>query len=282
MAMALKTKMISGGTLGIGGVLCMAGALMATGVNPASAGRPSNHLANRLASHQVYPLASASSPAALLARSEAALAKESVFTLTGSIEEGSARLGLHVESAGRGSTTDSTLTSSSNSIGFVGMIQVITKAGLSYLKGSAPFWSSALGSQGTPKLVSALADKWIQFPQAQAAELTKGFASLEDPGALAKGVLGSNSSKFAEGSPTTVHGTPVVPLISSGSGGGTLYVASHGAPLPIELVGTASQRGLLVFGYPTSLSITAPAGALTEAQIAASLAASSSGTSSSG
>jgi hypothetical protein len=65
-----------------------------------------------------------------------------------------------------------------------------------------------------------------------------------------------------KGSTATIHGTKALALVDSGSGGGTLYVAETGKPLPLRITQNASSGSIDFTDYGAKVTTTAPSGAI--------------------
>ncbi len=206
-----------------------------------------------------------------LAASLKALKAVPNLRLSGFISEGAARLNLDVESAGHGASSQGSLVSHSSAIGFLGTVAFVTVESSFYIRGGPTFWSKIFASDSSltaaqrAKVLSLLVEKWIELPASDAKSVESEFGSLTNPSSLAS-QLTSQTGKLTKSAPKVVDGQQALPIISSK--GGTLYIATAGAPLPIELTGPSSgTSGTIVFSYPSHLSIGVPPGAVSLAQI---------------
>ncbi len=174
-----------------------------------------------------------------------------------------------------------------------------------YLNGGKGFWTAAFAVEsGTitkaeeAKIVKALAGVWIVLPTTQGKALLGDLGDLQ-PAKLAAAATVATGTLSA-GAPKVVGGTAALPITSSA--GDTVWLATSGAPLPVEVTGKipglnasgtgasgasgglglggingstgssstgsagGATTGTLAFTYPARLAITAPKGAKTLAQ----------------
>lgn len=122
-----------------------------------------------------------------------------------------------------------------------------------YINGSAAFWHQF----GASAAAQQLNGKWLKAPaHGQFASL----AMLTNPLALFNH-LASKHGTLAKGKTTTVRGESVI-AVKDTSRGGTLYVATHGRPYPIEIVKSGPGGGRIdfdQFNQPVSLPAPSPA-----------------------
>jgi len=191
----------------------------------------------------------AKSPAEILTAAKTAATKASAVHIFGSIQEGSTplTLDLHLVAAkgGKGHMSE-------NGVGF-DIVRVGNKA---YIRGSEAFYKKFAGASAA----QLLKGKWLVGSAS-----TGRFAALTpltDLQAFFKGALGRHD-KLTKGAETTVNGQKVIAL-KDGANGGTLYVATTGAPYPVELVSPGNgKEGTVTFDqWNTTVTITAPKGAV--------------------
>jgi hypothetical protein len=102
------------------------------------------------------------------------------------------------------------------------------------------------------------ANKWIGGP-ATSSPLSP-FVSFAD---LVTSILSPNGAIVA-GKPKTIHGVRTLPLINkSKKGGGTLYVATVGAALPVQAVNAKTHELLKFSDWSAALSVTPPPNPIT-------------------
>jgi hypothetical protein len=181
------------------------------------------------------------------------------FVLSGTVTQSGGTIGLDVQSMQRGALVRATLTSTSQSLGFVGTVGLIDIGTQSYLKGSRSFWLSAIGGTtasekaSAAKVATELEEKWVSLTGAEGKPIVSAFASFTEPGRLAQSLIHGNGV-LTKGAVTKFDGIAAIPVRSSTAG--TIYVAAKGSPLPIGLSG---DGGSIAFTYPNNLRIIAPA-----------------------
>lgn len=122
---------------------------------------------------------------------------------------------------------------------------------LAFFRGSDKFWRQFGGTAA----VQLFHGKWMRAPS------TKGdlasLTPLTNLGALIRQSLGSHG-KLVKGKTSTFHGQHVV-AVKDVSKGGTLYVATDGAPYPVALT-NSKEHGVITFDHwNASVSLSAPA-----------------------
>lgn len=123
-----------------------------------------------------------------------------------------------------------------------------------YINGAQSFWQPFAG----PTIAQKLAGKWLKAP---AAGSFSSFAKLTNMRILF-GQAFSHHGTLTKGQTTTVNGVQVVALRDT-SKGGTLYVATTGAPYPVEVVKGGADAGKLTFDqFNQPVSLTPPANAV--------------------
>lgn len=200
-----------------------------------------------------------------------ALASAPGFTLSGNVVQGTSRYTLEVRSKAKGAAASGSLSLGSTKPGVPTQVFSFVELGSKvYLKANPLFWTKEAGSLPAPVL-KVIGAHWIVMSGASAKGITSGFANFTDAAGLARGIFaGSGSDKVRFGPVTTRHGVRVRALVDA-SQSATMYVSATGAPLPLEIVGKQPHNGGdLTFGYPASLAITAPAGAVTIQQLVVS------------
>jgi hypothetical protein len=229
-------------------------------------------------------------PAKALAAASAALQAQPRIILAGAVAQAGTSIRLDVESAAHGSDVAGTIVIKTFGKGFSGTVQVVVLPGSYYLEGGTAFWTYALSEEASlsaaerAHLVAALAGVWIELPAASGKQLTGELGDLTSPAKLGA-ALTNTSGTLTEGAPKLIGTTEALPIISSK--GATIWVATTGAPLPLEITGSVASNipgaasisgsaggagaasGKLIFSYPAKLAITPPKGAKTIAQIVA-------------
>lgn len=202
--------------------------------------------------------------AQLLTQSSQALLATTNFVIAGYVVENGDNVSISVESADGGDLAMASITSRSSGIGFVGILKTIQIGSQqAYMSGSKSFWLDALRTDKsiskaqTKTVASELALQWVALPANESASLIGSLSSLTQPSRLAKSLLQANGV-LHESEPTTFHGQAAIPITSTKSG--TFYLALQGSHLPIGVEESSPQlRAEVLFGYPTSLNIAAPA-----------------------
>ena len=124
-----------------------------------------------------------------------------------------------------------------------------------YFRGSQAFYEKFAGSAAA----ALFKGKWLY------ASATKGplasFAPLTDMQTFFHTLLTSHGT-LAKGAEATVAGQKAI-AIEDSSKGGTLYVATTGKPLPVEIQSPKPKGGTVTFtDWNKSVKIAAPAGAI--------------------
>lgn len=214
--------------------------------------------------------ASTASPAVtLLRRSMTALGHVPTVVLSGYIPNGKQRMGILVRSVDHGREASGHVALGAPKGAAPQSFSYVVIGTTFYLHANEPFWAAQLHNPSSPALSKAvlkvLSGHWVRVPTSTAKSMEAGFGVLVDPAKLATGLLrGAMSQAMHLGPMTQVHGTAARTIVQGSS---RMAVAAKGAPLPLKLVGpSASGGGVLTFAYPKHLHITAPKGALTEAQ----------------
>jgi hypothetical protein len=213
-------------------------------------------------------------PATAVAHAESALAKVNVFTLTGFLKKGTARIGYHIASSARGKRIEVSLDANKAAgVGFTGTMRLIRITNSYYIDGSSQVWKSIIGSSVSPAVLAVLSNRWIEMPTGEGSSAFQSFDQLASPGELAKTLLGAkNVTTLTMSRPTIYHHQSVVAITNAKAAGATLYIALNGQPLPVAAVATSSTLSeAFDFAYPKSLAIVVPPGAETLAQAEASL-----------
>lgn len=216
----------------------------------------------------------------VLARSAKALAAVRTLVVDGSLRAGTESISFGVRSSERGKAVSGTLTVK-NGTKVVGPVAFVDLTSALYLEAGVAFWRQEISSLKTAatgvsatQLAAKLAGHWIEITGSEASSFASGFGGLTEPGKFAQSLL-SGSGKLVKGAPRVVRGRVVVPITSSE--GATIFVALTGSPVPVEIAGSAALGSSSVsvtalISYPSRLSIVAPAGALTLAAVAQSIA----------
>jgi len=188
----------------------------------------------------------AQSPAAILGAVAAAAKGLHSVHITGSTGTGGRPIALDMTLvANKGAT-------GSMSLGGAGF-RVVAVGKTIYISGSDAFWRRFAGPAA-----SLFAGRWLKAPE------TGQFGSFAQLTNLRElfGKLLIGHGRLTKGDPITVNGVRVVPLTDKAKGG-TLYVATTGAPYPVEIYKSGSGGGHFYFSrFNQPATLTAPANAI--------------------
>jgi hypothetical protein len=182
------------------------------------------------------------SPSAALSKVSAAAAAQTSVHITGTVAQGKDTLGLDVQAG---------LTSGQGELRVGGgEVQLRLVNGTIYLNGDV----KGLVALGFPKqTATASANKWIGA-QASATSLSA-LLSFSD---LVKSIVTPHGTVVA-GRTTTVNGVSVYTLVDKTKDGGTLYIATTGEPLPVQVVNAKPHEKLSFSEWSAPISVTPPA-----------------------
>lgn len=116
-----------------------------------------------------------------------------------------------------------------------------------YVKADAAFWQSTGGAAAA----RLLAGKWLKAPLGD--QRVAGLAAFTDKDQFTSGILKADGT-VTKAETKTIRGVEAIGLRSSGAqGGGILYIASTGDPVPLQIVpeaggGDAGQLDFLDYG----------------------------------
>lgn len=192
--------------------------------------------------------AASKSPAAIVAQAKAAAAGAASAHVAGAIVDQGKPIALDMQLvSGKGGKGRITLEGRS-----IDLIQVGRSV---YINGSKAFYSHVAGAAAA----QLLQGKWLKA-SATASNFAS-LASLTNLGKLIDTALASHGTLALAGS-KTVNGQQAVGVTDT-SKGGTLYVATTGAPYPLELVKSGASGGRITFDrWNQAVTLTAPAGAV--------------------
>ncbi len=181
-------------------------------------------------------------PIEIMTAAKAAANSAATAHVSGSIVDGGKPISLDLEfesgKGGKGTIKLGNLT-----------IMTIQINGTVYIKGSEAFYRELAGA----KAAVALRGKWLKAPASDGN--FSSLASLTDLDKLIDATLEAHGSLSSAGS-TTIDGQRAVGVTDKAKGG-TLYVATTGAPYPVEIVKAGGAAGKVVFGgwnKPVTLS----------------------------
>ncbi|MFD7731750.1 hypothetical protein ACFV6F_15340 [Kitasatospora phosalacinea] len=134
----------------------------------------------------------------------------------------------------------------------VGSFQVVKAGPDLWVKPDQEFWAT----HGGEALSQLVGDRYLKTTSDNPdfAEI----GELCDLDALAD-QLGTGKTGLAKGAPTTVQGRPALTLTAdTGTGPGTLYVATTGSPVPLELTKSTGTVEFSDFGTPVPSATPGP------------------------
>jgi hypothetical protein len=182
----------------------------------------------------------------ILAAAESAAGSLSSIHVAGSITKGTTKVSLDLRiAAGKGATG----TIAEGALKF----NIIELGDAVYISGGPALWKHYGGAAAA----ALFKGKWLKT------STTNGFSSFDvsSPHAVIEQLLGSHGI-LIKGATTTVDGQPVVALKDKNKPG-TLYVATTGKPYPVELAGSGSEQGRIVFDdFNAAVSVSAPANSI--------------------
>ena len=170
------------------------------------------------------------SPPAILAAAQAASAKATSVHVSGSIEGASAHESFDIQILARRGTRGSVTTGGAR-------FELIETAGTLYLKGDAAFYERVGGREAARRLQG----KWLKAPATD--PRVRPVLRLTDLHGLVSVSLAGHSRLAAAGR-GVIDRVPVVGVRDSAKGE-TVYVATHGAPYPIQISKTGIGAGTL-------------------------------------
>jgi hypothetical protein len=180
--------------------------------------------------------------AEILAQAQDALDAADTVSIVGSVEADGEQLELDLAYAPDGATGAITIQ------GFD--LELLSVDGNLYMRGNAEMWD---GVSGVPGAGALLADKYVLIPAddpafADMAEFTD-FSALTDE-------LLTPEGEVTKGEETEIDGQPVIGL--EDEDGSTLYIATTGDPLPVQVAPPEGEEGMLDFEWGVEVEVTAP------------------------
>jgi hypothetical protein len=181
------------------------------------------------------------SPADGLSKVTAAAAGQTSVHIVGSVKQGKSTLGLDVH-AGLASGVGTL------HIGG-GQVRLRLTNGTLFIEGDV----KGLMGLGFPKAAAtASATKWMAA-QATSTSLSA-LLSFTD---LVKSIVTPSGTVIA-GKTSTLHGIRVYSLVDKTKNGGTLYVATTGEPLPVQIINSSPREAISFSEWGAPISVTAP------------------------
>lgn len=147
---------------------------------------------------------------------------------------------------------------------FTGTVKYVIYNTLTYVYGSAEFWSSLLASAGASAtqqyaIVPKLYHRWIELIASSSSNFNAVTAGLVDPRGFAQEFLHTSAPEFSNRGEVTANGASAVQLANGH--GGLIDLASTGSPLPVLIAasGNAHIVTSLSYSYPTHATVAPPA-----------------------
>jgi hypothetical protein len=212
--------------------------------------------AGRTRSGQVQATAGSAAEAAktagqILTDAEHAARDVTTFRVLGAMRQGRVRFGVDIRFAGTAGAY--------GSISYAGVSFKVVRIGQAmYFRAPAEFYAR-VGAPG--RAARSMDGKWIKTAASRAGFAS--FANFTSGPQFFAGILGAAASAGMVKAPGThmINGMPAV-LLRNPADGSRLYIALHGPPLPVEIVGPKHGGSMLITGYGTPVTLAAPAGAM--------------------
>jgi hypothetical protein len=146
-------------------------------------------------------------------------------------------------------------------IGATGTMKLLHNSTNTWIQPDAAFWQTMATQQGHaqqgPAIAAALKGRWLSAPP--------GDQNMQQIAAMC-GLLahfGDDTSKDSgdtKGTPTTINGTAVLPINTTGdSGPSTVYVATQGQPYALRIVSKGSDASTMDFSeFNAPFTVQAP------------------------
>lgn len=197
--------------------------------------------------------AAAKSPTQLLAAAvSAAKSASSVHIVAAGIPDGAQTIALDLRlTAGKGGGGRMTIGSQ--------VVDIVVLRPFVYFKANVKFWKTYAGSSG-PMVVQLLANRWVKMPASN-----KDFAALIDLTDISAfiGGMAASHGKLVLGGTKTIGGKKAIGILDTAkAGGGTLWVAASGQPLPLQLTQTGSSGHVDFADWNAPVHVKAPANAV--------------------
>ncbi|WP_433366921.1 hypothetical protein ACQPZX_38670 [Actinoplanes sp. CA-142083] len=159
----------------------------------------------------------------ILKRTTAALADVKSFHAAGSGVEDGQKMAVDVKIAGK------------DSVGWLTVgkakIEMLAVGGTKYIKPNEAMWAQNAGGAKQAKVImTVVGDRWVKLSAKD-----KDMAGLFDLFKVDEIV--KPDGKVTKGAAKQVDGVPAITLTDHGDPGGTLYIATTGEPLPLEVDG---------------------------------------------
>ena len=153
-----------------------------------------------------------------------------------------------------GQTFDLDLTVGADSgVGVIGQngaeFEITLVDGNAYMYGDAAAWEA----MGAGAFAGLVADKFVQIPTDDPSFAE--FAEFLDLNAMTSELLAPDG-EVTKGEQTEIDGQSVIGLVDED--GSTLYIATTGDPLPVQMTSPEGEEGTLDFEWDVEVEVTAP------------------------
>jgi len=188
---------------------------------------------------------SALAPADIVTKMQTALAAAKSFHMVGSATDNGQKVSFDLKFSGKdfAGTID---------LGGAIKLDVIGIGTDIYIKAPNDFWSSQLPSGQAASLLALIQGKYVKLDAKNA-----NVAPLIDP--FRPENMVKPEGDVTKGDTKTIDGKPAIGLVDS-KGGGKLYVATTGDPLPLSIEGGSAAEGSVAFTeYNVPVLVQAPA-----------------------
>jgi hypothetical protein len=195
-------------------------------------------------------------PAQILTKARDALANSPSVHIVGSGRTNGQQLSLDLRLKGKdGATGSLTLPAGQGSTAEELRFQLIIIGQTAYLKADRLVWVGVLA--GDSAAADKLAGKWLKTSLTNAK--VKPLLDIANPAEIYTGFIKPDNT-LAKGKPKKVHGLPTIGVVDQGSTGSTIYVATRGEPVPVQIVETGADAAVIDFSeYGALVNLIPPA-----------------------
>lgn len=194
-------------------------------------------------------------PTEILTKAQAALPKASSVHVTGTGEEQGQKFQLDLKIKNHEGATGFLTIPAGGPSGTASIrIDLVVLGQTAYLKGDKTFWQGVSG--GDSQVAAKAAGKWVKTTTQN--DKVKDLLTLSDLTQLSTTLL-KPDGKLTKGQQKEINGTKVVGLVDNSADGGTLYIATQGEPLPVQIAEGGKGSGRVDFQeYGAPIELTAP------------------------